>query len=105
MVFNDSVPLDCVSCATRKPIDPIRRGSLKSIILGYPLQFVVVDVLGSLPQTSSSNEYILVAGYYFTRRQETWPIPNQETKLMAEKLLNEMFFIFLSDLILSDQCQ
>ena len=63
--------------------------------MGYPLQFVVVDILGSLPQTSNGNEYILVAGYYFTRRLEAWPIPNQETKMTAEKLLNEMFFISL----------
>ena len=63
--------------------------------MGYPVQFVVVDILGSLPQTSSSNEYILVAGYYFTRRLKAWPIPNQETKMMAKKLLNEVFFIFL----------
>ena len=95
MVFKDSVPLDCVSCATKKPTAPMRRVSLKSIIVGYPLQFLVVDILGSLPQTSSSNGYILVAGYYFTRKLEAWPIPNQETKMMAEKLLNEMLFISL----------
>ena len=94
-MFNDGVPLDCVSCATKKPVDPIRRGSLMSIIVGYPLQFVVVDILGSLPQTSNGSECILVAGYYFTRRLEAWPIPNQETKMMAEKLLNKMFFISL----------
>ena len=96
MVFNDGVPLDCVSYATKKPVDPIRRSSLKSIIVGYPLQFVVVDILGSLPQTSNGREYILVAGYCFTRRLEAWAIPNQETKMMAEKLLNVRCFSFLS---------
>ena len=68
---------------------------LQSIIVGYPLQFVVVDILGSLPHISNGNEYTLVAEYYFTRRLEAWPIPNQETKMMAEKLLNEIFFISL----------
>ena len=94
-MFNDSVPLDCVSCANKKLVDPIRRGSLKSIIVSYPLQFMVVDILGSLPQTSNGNEYILVVRYYFTRSMEAWPIPNQETKMTAEKLLNEIFFISL----------
>ena len=94
-MFNDSGSLDCVSCATKKPADPIRRGLLKSIIVGYLLQFEVVDILGSIPQRSNGNEYILVAGSYFTRRLEAWPIPNQETKMMAEKLLNEMFYISL----------
>ena len=41
---------------------------------------------------------------YFTRWLEAWPIPNQEIKTVAEKLLNEMFFRFsLPDQILSDQ--
>ena len=43
---------------------------------------------------------------YFTRWLEAWPIPNQETKTVAEKLLNEMFFRFsLPDQILSDQAR
>ena len=54
-----------MSCATRKPADSIRGDPLQSIIVGYPLQFMVVDVLGYLPQTSNGNEYILVAAYYF----------------------------------------
>ena len=43
---------------------------------------------------------------YVTRWLEAWPIPNQETKTVAEKLLNEMFFHFsLPHQILSDQGQ
>ena len=41
---------------------------------------------------------------YFTRWLEAWPIPNQEIKTVAQKLLNEMFFRFsLPDQILPDQ--
>ena len=94
----------CVSCATRKPGGVKRRGPLKPIIVGYSLQLVAVDIMGPLPETSNGNKYILVAENYFTRWLETWPIPNQETKTVAEKLLNEMFFRFsLPDQILSDQ--
>ena len=72
--------------------------------MGYPLQFVAVDILGPLPQTSNGNKYILVAEEYFIRWLEAWPIFNQETKTVAEKLLNEMFYCFsLPDQILSDQ--
>ena len=72
--------------------------------MGYPLQLVAVDIMGPLPETSNGNKYILVAEDYFTRWLEAWPIPNQETKTVAEKLLNEMFFRFsLPDQILSDQ--
>ena len=72
--------------------------------MGYPLQLVAVDILGPLPVTSQGNSYILVAEDYFTRWLEAWPIPNQEIKTVAQKLLNEMFFRFsLPDQILSDQ--
>ena len=94
----------CVSCATRKSGGPTRRGPLQPIIVGYRLQLVAVDILGPLPQTSNSNKYIVVAEDYFTRWLEAWQIPNQETKTVAEKLLNEMFFCFsLLNYILSDQ--
>ena len=75
--------------------------------MGYSLQLVVVvDILGPLPQTNNGNKYILVAEDYFTRWLEAWLIPNQETKTVAEKLLNELFFRFsLPDQILSDQGQ
>ena len=93
-----------MSCATRKPGGPTRRGPLQPIIVGYPLQLVAVNILGPLLQTRNGNKYILVAEDYFTRWLEAWPIPNQETKTVAEKLLNEMFFCFsLPDQILSDQ--
>ena len=55
--------------------------------MGYPLQLVVLDILGSLLVMSGSNSYILVAEDYFIRWLEAWPIPNQE-------LLNEMLFCF-----------
>ena len=93
-----------MGCATRKPGGVKRRGPLKPIIVGYPLQLVAVDIMGPLPETSNGNKYILVAEDYFTRWLEAWPIPNQETKTVAEKLLNEMFFRFsIPDQILSDQ--
>ena len=94
----------CVTCATRKPGGAKRRGPLQPVVVGYPLQLVAVDILGPLPVTSQGNSYILVAEDYFTRWLEAWPIPNQETKTVAQKLLNEMFFHFsLPDQILSDQ--
>ena len=62
--------------------------------MGYPLQLVAVDILGSLPVMSGANSYILVAEDYFTRWLEAWPIPNQEIKTVAQKLLNEMLFRF-----------
>ena len=36
----------CASCATRKSGGPTRRGPLHAVVVGHPLQLVVVDILG-----------------------------------------------------------
>ena len=51
------------------------------------MQIVAVDILGSLPKSSNENQYILVAGDYFTRWMEAYAIPNQEADTVAQKLL------------------
>ena len=42
------------------------RAPLVSVQVGYPMQMVATDILGPLPESSSGNLYILVAGDYFT---------------------------------------
>ena len=68
------------------------------------MQMVAVDIVGPLPRSTNGNLYLLVAEDYFTKWLEVWAIPNQEAKIIAEKLLNEMFFRFsLPDKLHSDQ--
>ena len=55
---------------------------------------VAVDILGPLPESDAGNNYILVAGDYFTRWVEAYPIPNQEAITVAKKLVDEMFCRF-----------
>ena len=57
------------------------------------MQLVAVDIMGPFPVTSNGNQYILVAGDYFTRWMEAYAIPNQEAETAARKL-TEMFFRF-----------
>ena len=58
------------------------------------MQIVAVDILGPLPQTNSGHKYILVAGDYFTKWVEAYPIKDQEAATVAQKLLDEMFCRF-----------
>ena len=94
----------CSTCAARKTPAPRPRAPLQSVKAGFPMQIVAVDILGPLPESPAGNEYILVAGDYFTRWMEAYPIPNQEATTVATKLVNELFCRFsLPEQLHSDQ--
>ena len=68
--------------------------NLKIYNVGYPIERVAVDVLGSLPKTESGNEYILIAQDYFTMWVEAFALPNQQATTVAEVLVNQFFCRF-----------
>ena len=78
----------------RKLPIPKPRAPLTSIVVGYPMQLVAVDIVGPFPETAAGNCYILVAADYFTRWVEAYPIHNQEATIVARKLVSEFFFRF-----------
>ena len=84
----------CSTCATRKTLGPKRQAPLGTICAGYPMQVVAVDIMGPLPETEAGNSYILVAGDYYSRWMEAYPILNQEAVTVAQKLVNELFCHF-----------
>ena len=85
---------NCVSCSRRKNPTPKNKAPLQPVLAGCPMQIVAVDILGPLPQTNSGNKYILVAGDYFSKWVEAYPIKDQEAATIAQKLLDEMFCRF-----------
>jgi len=68
-------------------------GTIKA---GYPTQVMAVDLVGPLPECPSGNSYILIVGDYFTKWMEALPVPNQEADIVAEKLVDEVFFRYSS---------
>ena len=84
----------CSQCTTRKSAHPKRKAPLQPVTVGYPMQLVAVDILGPLPESPKGNSYLLVAGDYFTRWMEAYPIPNQEASTVAKTLTNELFLRF-----------
>ena len=58
------------------------------------MQVVAVDILGPLPESESGNSFVLVAGDYFTKWMEAYPIHNQEAETVARKLVDEMLCRF-----------
>ena len=53
-----------------------------------------MGIMGPLPTTESCQKYILLVGDYFTKWTEAFPLPNQEAKIVAEKLVNEVISRF-----------
>ena len=84
----------CPNCTAHKSPPHKARAPLRHIIAGAPMQIVAVDILGSFPESQTGNYYFLVAGDYFTRWVEAYPIPNQEAATIAKKLTDEFFFRF-----------
>ena len=81
----------CSVCAVSKTPPPKRKGALKPVKTGYPMQLVAVDILGPLPESDAGNSYQLVIRDYFTRWIEAFPIPKQEAITVARALVDKFF--------------
>ena len=84
----------CLQCAQRKTTGPKNKAKLTSIHPGYPLQLVAMDILGPLPESPHKNSHVLMVSDYFTRWTEAYTLPDQETEMVAHKLVDEFFFRF-----------
>ena len=73
----------------RKP-----KAALVKYTVGNPLNRIGIDIVGPLPLTQKKNRYLLVIGDYFTRWMEAYPISNQKTEIIAQKLVMEFISRF-----------
>lgn len=86
--------LNCKDCATRKTPTHRSKAALQPVVTGYPLEIVAVDITDPFPQTSNGNQYILVAGDYFTKWTEAYAISDQEATTRAKKLVDKFICRF-----------
>ena len=84
----------CKKCSTRKCPQQPGRATLVSSCPGYPYERIALGIMGPLPTTESGQKNILVVGDYFTKWTKAFPLPNQEAKTVAEKLVNEVISRF-----------
>ena len=85
---------NCGTCATRKTPAPKAKAPLKSIMTGYPMQLVAMDIMGPLPESPAGNTHVVVVADYFTRWTEAYAIPDQEATTVAQKLVDDLFSVF-----------
>ena len=63
---------------------PRSRAPLQLHQPGVPLQRVVMNILGPLPETGRGNWYVLVITDCFTKWTEAFPMSNMEAHTVAE---------------------
>ena len=84
----------CKKCSRRKSPQQPERAPLVSGCPGHSFERIALDIMGPLPITESGPKYILVVGDQFTKWTELFPLPNQEAKTVAEKLVDEVISRF-----------
>ena len=85
---------NCGTCAARKSPSPKSKAPLQSVVTGYPLQMVAMDIVGPFPESQAGNTFVLVVADYFTRWTEAYALPNQEATTVAKKLVDQFFLRF-----------
>jgi len=96
--------LKCTDCMGRKGPKRKPRAPLKTVISGFPMERLAMDILGPLPLTRHDNKYVLVVEDYFTKWVEAFPLPDQEASTIASVLVESIFCRWGSPLYLhSDQ--
>lgn len=58
------------------------------------MECMALDILGTLPVTTSGNKYILVVANYFSKWTEAVPLPNQEAITVARVLVEHVICCF-----------
>lgn len=95
---------ECVVCAKSKyKRRKHEEGIGKIDVYGEPFAQWAVDIKGPLPITGQGNRYILVCTDLFTKWVELYPIPDQQAKTIADKLIDLISRFSIPKEILSDQ--
>ena len=67
------------------------------------MKCIAIDIVGPLPATEAGNKYILIIADYFIKWVEVFPLPNQEAKMVADKLVKVICRFGIPLMIHSDQ--
>ena len=84
----------CNVCGARKRPNKSPRAPLKNYQQGAPLDRIAIDILGPFPESDAGNKYVLVVGDTFTKWIEAYPIPDQCSKTVADKIVHEFIARF-----------
>ena len=66
----------CNFCSKRKNPNETKKAPMSIVHSSYPMERIVTDIFGELPETEDGNRYILVVSDYFSKWTESFPMPN-----------------------------
>ncbi|MES9884898.1 MAG: reverse transcriptase domain-containing protein [Sedimenticola sp.] len=81
---------ECSQCAQSKPGPGLGKAPLSQFKVGSPLDVLAIDIVGPLPMTENGNEYIIVAGDYFSKWKEAFAVPDHTALTVADKIVTEI---------------
>ncbi|KII73289.1 Transposon Tf2-8 polyprotein [Thelohanellus kitauei] len=94
----------CEVCQFRGSRKNVSHAPLSSTLSEFPFQRIAIDCVGPLPRTKQGNAFIVVLGDYFSKWTEAYPVPDIETKTIADVLINNFICRFgCPEYIHSDQ--
>ncbi len=94
----------CLACQQKLRQLAPQRGTLASVVDGYPFQRLAIDFVGPLNRSRQGHEYILTARDTFSRWLEAYPVRKANAATVARVLEKEIFCRFgFPDIIHSDQ--
>ena len=84
----------CEACMAKKGPQHAPLAPLQVVGVGAPMERVAVDIAGPFPVSLASNRYIIVVIDYFSKWPEVFSVPNQEAVMVAQALVDGVFFSF-----------
>uniref|UniRef100_A0A6M2DRM9 RNA-directed DNA polymerase n=1 Tax=Xenopsylla cheopis TaxID=163159 RepID=A0A6M2DRM9_XENCH len=84
----------CMECMACKGPQNKTNGAMKQYNVGSPFERMAIDIAGPFPCSKRGNRYILVIADYFSKWTEAFALSNQETKTVAETLVEHVFRLF-----------
>ena len=81
----------CHECKLKVASKPKQKGTLVSVLDGFPFQRVSVDFIGPITPPARGYHYILTARDCFSKWLEAFPVRRADADTAIDKLVNEVF--------------
>ena len=79
----------CETCSRRKMPAVKPRAPLTNSTVGRPMDMIVMDFFGPLPETNKGNKHLLIVAGYYTKWVEAYGLSDQMATTVAQVLVDD----------------